>query len=207
MRQFRQLNKETGQLSILPHMGKLEVQKNLTIAKHSANLLELNKKAKKLITADGRYRWWRNMEDRRLMEGEFWKTLVHMRMLLPVDYQRLPPTVKLYYDGKAVELTDITEEIRTLIAKCKYVEGSDKTFCQNFFQSWSKEMSVEERAMIQDFNKCNFMEMKLFFEALPPTKMSQQDKERASQELEEYGYCTVKGIPGTSSIAAEAYRE
>ena len=50
--------------------------------------------------------------------------------------------------------------------------------------------------------------MRLLFEALPPTKMSQQDKERASQELEKYGYCTVvKGIPGSSSIAAEAYRE
>ena len=54
-------------------------------------------------------------------------------------YERLPPEVKFYYNGTAMELSEKAEEAAGFFAKMLDHEYTSKDiFCKNFFEDWRK---------------------------------------------------------------------
>ncbi|XP_059916707.1 DNA topoisomerase 1-like [Gadus macrocephalus] len=70
-------------------------------------------------------------------------------------------------------------------------------FRENFFKDWRKEMSSEERLLIQDLNKCDFSELHAMHKAKVEARknMSKEEKlvikEANQQTVEEYGFCLL----------------
>lgn len=129
-----------------------------------------------------------------------WRTLSHQGPAFPEPYERLPKSVKFFYDGEHIELTEDTEEVGSF-----YGRMIDHDYCQNdvfnrnFFQDWQKVMTPEERKKIKDLKKCDFSQIDAHFKML-----SEERKNRTKEEKEElkkknaavaekYGFCMMDG--------------
>ncbi|TSK38475.1 DNA topoisomerase 1 [Bagarius yarrelli] len=142
-----------------------------------------------------RWRWW---EEEKYEDGIKWKFLEHKGPYFPPEYQPLPDNVKFYYDGKPVKLSLAAEEVALFFAQMLDHEyTTKKVFRDNFFTDWRKEMTLEERLLITDLNKCDFGELHAMHrEKVEARKnMSKEEKlviKEANQKiLEEYGYCML----------------
>ncbi|KAG7333352.1 hypothetical protein KOW79_003487 [Hemibagrus wyckioides] len=142
-----------------------------------------------------RWRWW---EEEKYEDGVKWKFLEHNGPYFPPEYQPLPDNVKFYYDGKPVKLSLAAEEVALFFAQMLDHEYTTKdVFRDNFFADWRKEMTLEERMLITDLNKCDFGELHAMHrEKVEARKnMSKEEKlliKEANQKiLEEYGYCML----------------
>ncbi|KAJ8418819.1 hypothetical protein AAFF_G00003180 [Aldrovandia affinis] len=142
----------------------------------------------------------RRWEEGQSVDGQKWKTLEHKGPLFPPDYEPLPQTVSFYYSGKPVRLSVAAEEVATFFAKMLDHEYTSKdTFQNNFFTDWKKEMTKEERGLIQNLSKCDFQEIHKYFvekaeEKKALTKEEKQVlKEETSRQMEVYGFCLLDG--------------
>ncbi|KAG9347801.1 hypothetical protein JZ751_003816 [Albula glossodonta] len=142
----------------------------------------------------------RRWEEGQSLDGQKWKTLEHKGPLFPPEYEPLPKTVSFYYGGKPVRLSVAAEEVATFYAKMLDHEYTSKeVFQRNFFTDWRKEMTEEERGLIQTLSKCDFGEIHGYFLAKAEEKKAltkeekQVLKEEASRQVEEYGYCYLDG--------------
>ncbi|MCJ8733214.1 hypothetical protein PDJAM_G00220640 [Pangasius djambal] len=158
----------------------------------AARALKIKKKEEE---EQQRWRWW---EEEKYEDGIKWKFLEHKGPYFPPEYQPLPDNVKFYYDGKPVKLSLAAEEVALYFAQMLDHEYTTKdVFRDNFFKDWRKEMSLEERMLITDLNKCDFGALHAMHrEKVEARKnMSKEDKlviKEANQKiLEEYGYCTL----------------
>lgn len=81
---------------------------------------------------DEKYKWWKEQEQD---DGVKWTTLEHNGVLFPPEYTPLPPHVKLYYDGKPLELDVRAEEVATFFGTMlnSTVNVENPVFCANFF--------------------------------------------------------------------------
>ncbi|XP_036405890.1 DNA topoisomerase 1-like isoform X2 [Megalops cyprinoides] len=142
-----------------------------------------------------RWRWW---EEKGYKDGTKWKFLEHKGPLFPPEYQPLPDDVHFYYDGQAVKLSPAAEEVALFFVQMMDHEYTTKdVFRNNFFKDWRREMTVEERMLITDLNKCDFGELFRMHQARVEVQhnMSKEEKQaikEANQKItEEYGYCTL----------------
>ncbi|KAI1888957.1 hypothetical protein AGOR_G00174100 [Albula goreensis] len=142
----------------------------------------------------------RRWEEGQSLDGQKWKTLEHKGPLFPPEYEPLPKTVSFSYGGKPVSLSVAAEEVATFYAKMLDHEYTSKeVFQRNFFTDWRKEMTEEERDLIQTLSKCDFGEIHGYFLAKAEEKKAltkeekQVLKEEASKQVEEYGYCYLDG--------------
>lgn len=143
------------------------------------------------------WKWW---EEEPLPDGIKWKTLSHNGPSFAEPYERLPASIKLYYDGEPMPLTEETEEVATF-----YGRMIDHDYCQkesfndNFFQDWKKVMTPEERSRIKDLKKCNFKEIDAYFkmkseERKMRTKEQKEELKAANAKIVElYGFCMMDG--------------
>uniref|UniRef100_A0A673FZR1 Zgc:173742 n=1 Tax=Sinocyclocheilus rhinocerous TaxID=307959 RepID=A0A673FZR1_9TELE len=93
-------------------------------------------------------------------DGIKWKFLEHKGPYFPPEYQPFPDDVKFYYNGKPVKLSLPAEEVSLFFAQMLDHEYTTKeVFRNNFFRDWRKEMTLEERQLIMDLNKCDFGEL------------------------------------------------
>uniref|UniRef100_A0A8C1Y0N9 DNA topoisomerase n=1 Tax=Cyprinus carpio TaxID=7962 RepID=A0A8C1Y0N9_CYPCA len=142
-----------------------------------------------------RWRWW---EEEKYEDGVKWKFLEHKGPYFPPGYQPLPDDVKFYYNGKPVKLSLPAEEVALFFAQMVDHEYTTKeVFRNNFFKDWRKEMTLEERQLIMDLNKCDFGELHaMHIKKVEARKnLSKEEKlvnKEANQKIvDEYGYCVL----------------
>uniref|UniRef100_A0A8C2JSI3 DNA topoisomerase I n=1 Tax=Cyprinus carpio TaxID=7962 RepID=A0A8C2JSI3_CYPCA len=142
-----------------------------------------------------RWRWW---EEEKYEDGVKWKFLEHKGPYFPPEYQPLPDDVKFYYNGKPVKLSLPAEEVALFFAQMVDHEYTTKeVFRNNFFRDWRKEMTLEERQLIMDLNKCDFGELHaMHIQKVEARKnLSKEEKlvnKEANQKIvDEYGYCVL----------------
>ncbi|KAI5098081.1 DNA topoisomerase I, mitochondrial isoform X1, partial [Silurus meridionalis] len=158
----------------------------------AARALKIKKKEEE---EQQRWRWW---EEEKYEDGIKWKFLEHKGPNFPPEYQPFPDNVKFYYNGNPVKLSLAAEEVALFFAQMLDHEYTTKdVFRDNFFKDWRKEMTLEERMLITDLNKCDFGELhSMHREKVEARKnMSKEEKmvikESNQKILEEYGYCML----------------
>lgn len=150
--------------------------------------------------ADEGYKWW---EDENFGEGEErWQTLEHAGVIFPPPYEPLPSYVKLYYNGKAVDLPPLAEEVAGYFAAMIETDhAKNPVFQQNFFNDFLHvlEESGGCNVEIKDFEKCDFSKMAAFFEKQREEKkaLTKPEKQRIKEEKEKleepYKTCLMDG--------------
>ncbi|XP_034945495.1 DNA topoisomerase I, mitochondrial [Chelonus insularis] len=143
------------------------------------------------------WKWW---EEEKKSDGTKWAFLEHKGPVFAPPYEPLPPSVKFYYNGKEMKLSEPTEEVATFYARMlDHDYTTKKIFNDNFFKDWREVMTESERAKIMDLSKCNFREMHTYFlqkseERKAMTKEEKKAiKEKNDEIAKEYGFCTIDG--------------
>jgi DNA topoisomerase-1 len=153
------------------------------------------------------YRWWEANEQ----EGTVrWTTLEHHGVLFPPEYEPLPKSVNLYYDGKAVVLPKAAEEVAGFFGAMINTDHAKKdVFQKNFFTDFLKvlketgkpaiDKKTKEPIEIKEFAKCDFNNMFSYFEkqreikkALPAAEKKRIKAERDEAEAK-YKVCLLDG--------------
>ena len=147
------------------------------------------------------YKWWEQQSGDN--DGEIkWQSLEHNGVMFPPPYEPLPSHVKLYYDGKPVNLPIEAEEVAGFFgAMVETDHAKNPVFQSNFFQDFQQVLKecggcgVE----ISDFNKLDFSKMHAYFEKKREEKkaMSKDEKRRLKEEKEKieepYKTCLLNG--------------
>ena len=150
------------------------------------------------------YRWW---EDPTKGDGTTkWTTLQHNGVVFPPPYEPLPKSVKLFYNGKPINLAPEAEEIAgffgAMLNSTHNVENP--TFQKNFFEDFQdmleKTGGAKDRegnkVNIKEFVKCDFKPIFEYYDAqrvekraLPPAEKRKLKAEKDALEAP-YMYCT-----------------
>lgn len=180
-----------------PAAKKSASSKKLNKVKSETNSQESPKKGKKKEESQEVWRWW---EEEKRDDGVKWHFLEHKGPVFAPNYEPLPSSVKFYYDGKEMQLSESAEEVATFYARMLDHDYTSKpAFNTNFFKDWRKMMTPKEKEIITDLSKCNFKHMHAYFlekseERKNMTKEEKkQIKEKNEEIMEEYGYCTIDG--------------
>ncbi|OBA19667.1 hypothetical protein METBIDRAFT_13408 [Metschnikowia bicuspidata var. bicuspidata NRRL YB-4993] len=146
------------------------------------------------------YKWW---EDEKFGQGpERWQQLEHNGVLFPPPYEPLPSYVKMYYDGKPVDLPSAAEEVAGFFgAMLESDHTKNPVFQKNFFDDFIEVLKQSGgcNVEIESFEKCDFSKMFAYFEKQKEEKknISKQEKLRIKAEreaLEEpYRTCFLNG--------------
>lgn len=146
------------------------------------------------------YKWW---EDEKFGQGpERWQLLEHNGVIFPPPYEPLPPHVKMYYNGKQVDLPQAAEEVAGFYAAMLETDhAKNHVFQKNFFEDFCEvlEQNGGCDVPIKSFDKCDFTKMHAHFEKLREEKknMSKAEKKKVKEErevLEEpYKTCLLNG--------------
>ncbi|KAL9593905.1 MAG: hypothetical protein Q9219_007323 [cf. Caloplaca sp. 3 TL-2023] len=153
------------------------------------------------------YRWW---EDPTKGDGTTkWTTLEHAGVVFPPPYEPLPKNVKLFYDGKPVDLAPDAEEVATffgsMLNSTHNVENP--TFQKNFFADFREILKKTGGAKdksgskvdVKEFAKCDFKPIFEYFDAQRAEKKAlpaaEKKKVKADKDAAEapYMYCMWDG--------------
>ena len=79
-----------------------------------------------------------------------WRFLEHKGPMFAPEYERLPKSVRFWYDGKIMVLSDLAEECATFYGKMLDHDYTTKeVFNKNFFKDWRKMMTEKEKDHIR----------------------------------------------------------
>ena len=153
------------------------------------------------------YRWW---EDPTKGDGTIkWTTLEHAGVLFPPPYEPLPKNVRMFYDGKPVEMSLEAEEIAGffggMLNSTHNVENP--TFQKNFFDDFTEALKKTggardkggNKVVIKEFAKCDFNPIFEYYDAQRTAKKAlpaaEKKKLKAEKEALEapYQYCMWDG--------------
>ncbi|KAH7329274.1 hypothetical protein B0I35DRAFT_419826 [Stachybotrys elegans] len=156
------------------------------------------------------YEWWNapKPED----DSIKWQTLEHNGVLFAPEYEPLPKSAKLYYDGKPVNLSIEAEEVATFWASMM-TQGSshhleNAVFRNNFFSDFKEYLdkygvtdSQGNKVKIQSLDKCDFSKIQEAYsarvEATKNKNLSKEEKEKAKAKKEAleapFMYCLWDG--------------
>ncbi|KAK3995421.1 DNA topoisomerase 1 [Cladorrhinum sp. PSN332] len=153
------------------------------------------------------YRWWDapKKED----DSIKWTTLEHSGVLFPPEYERLPKSVKLYYDGKPVNLDVRAEEVATFFGSMLHSTQNveNPVFQKNFFNDFRdilKETggakSNDGKAVdIKDFKKLDFTKIFEHYKSISDAKKARPAAEKKAEKAEKdkfeapFMYCKWDG--------------
>jgi DNA topoisomerase-1 len=138
------------------------------------------------------YRWWDapKKED----DSIKWTTLEHNGIIFAPEYEPLPKDVKLYYDGKPVELHVEAEEVATyfgfMLHSTQNVENP--VFQKNFFADFKEVLKKTGGAKdqkgnkvdIKDFAKLDFTKIYEFEKARNDAKKARSSAEKKAAKAE-----------------------
>lgn len=131
------------------------------------------------------YKWW---EDEKFGQGpERWQTLEHNGVLFPPPYLPLPSYVKLYYDGKPVDLPAPAEEVAGFFAAMLDSDhAKNPVFQNNFFHDFCEVLYQSGGCSVQirQFDKCDFTKMHAYFEKLKEEKKNMSKAEKKALKAE-----------------------
>ncbi|KAI7802128.1 DNA topoisomerase I, mitochondrial [Triplophysa rosa] len=208
LKKKKKVVKDEGQMNLATEKKKKKEAKDKVKKEEGDRPVSVKKKSKEEIEAaralklkkkeeeeKQRWRWW---EEEKYEHGIKWKFLEHKGPYFPPEYQPLPDDVKFYYNGKAVKLNPPAEEGALFFAQMLDHEYTTKeVFRNNFFRDWRKEMTLEEKQLITDLNKCDFGELLVMHKQRVEARknMSKEEKQvikEANQKIvEEYGFCVL----------------
>ena len=153
------------------------------------------------------YRWW---EDPTKGDGtKKWITLEHAGVIFPPEYELLPSSVKMLYDGVPVSLHKDAEEVAGfyggMLNSTHNVENP--TFNKNFFEDFTKVLDKTghgkdkngNKVKMEKFEKCDFKPIFEYYEAERTKKKAMSAAEKkalkaAKDEAEApYMYCMWDG--------------
>jgi len=146
----------------------------------------------------GVWKWW---EEEKKDDGTKWKFLEHRGPLFAPEYERLPKSVRFYYDGEALKLSQDCEEIATFYGRMLDHDYTTKeVFNKNFFKDWRKYgMNEDERQLIRDLSKCDFTEINEYFKRVSEERKGRSKEEKKAEKekneaiQKEYGFCQIDG--------------
>ncbi|KAH3669015.1 hypothetical protein WICMUC_005114 [Wickerhamomyces mucosus] len=148
---------------------------------------------------DGVYKWWEEQNDDDSIK---WDTLQHNGVIFPPPYEPLPSHVKLYYDGKPVDLPPAAEEVAGFFAALVETDhGKNPVFQKNFFNDFLSVLNENGgcNVKINSFEKCDFSKMLSYFEIKKEEKkaLTSAEKKKIKAEKEEfeepYKTCLLNG--------------
>ncbi|KAL2165246.1 hypothetical protein VTH06DRAFT_542 [Thermothelomyces fergusii] len=185
--------------------------KNAAPAKDAKAVKEEPKEEESKENSEGEeeeeYRWW----DQPQKEDDTikWTTLEHNGVLFPPPYEPLPGHVKLYYDGKPVNLHVDAEEVATFFGSMLHSTQNveNPVFQKNFFNDFKDILSKTGGAKdmdgnpveITEFKKLDFTKIYEHFKSISDAKKARPAAEKkaekaAKEKLEApYMYCKWDG--------------
>ncbi|KAF3689098.1 DNA topoisomerase 1 [Channa argus] len=188
-------SKKKAEKMVKKEEGEHPVSKKAKRTKEEIEEARQLKIKKKEEEEQNRWRWW---EEEKYEDGVKWKFLEHKGPYFPPEYQPLPDNVHFYYDGKKVKLSLAAEEVAVFFAQMLDHEyTTKKVFRENFFKDWRKEMTQEERLLIQVLDKCDFGEIHAMHKAKVEARKNMTKEEKlvlkeANQKIvDEFGYCLL----------------
>lgn len=151
--------------------------------------------------ANESYKWWEKENDDDTVK---WTTLKHNGVIFPPKYEPLPSHVKLYYEGKAVDLPPRAEEVAGFFAALLQSDhAKNPVFQKNFFDDFLEVLKENggtgNGVEIESFGKCDFTRMFDYFEMQREQKkqLSPQEKKQLRMEREKaeepYKFCELDG--------------
>lgn len=153
------------------------------------------------------YRWWDapKKED----DSIKWTTLEHNGVLFPPEYEPLPKSVKLYYDGKAISLDVRAEEVATFFGSMLHSTQNveNPVFQKNFFNDFKDVLKETGGARdqdgksvdIKDFKKLDFTKIFEHYKGISDGKKARPAAEKKAEKAEKdkfeapYMYCKWDG--------------
>lgn len=145
------------------------------------------------------FKWWEAQD----LDGEQkWESLFHNGVMFPPEYEPLPSHVKLYYDGKPVDLPPAAEEVAGFFgAMVETDHAQNPVFQQNFWTDFLQVVKESGGASVEmkDFTRADFSKMHAHFEMMKEQKkaMSRDEKKRLKElkdkEEEPYKTCFLNG--------------
>jgi len=147
------------------------------------------------------WKWWEEDQDNKKKDdGTKWYFLEHQGPLFAPAYEPLPESVRFYYDGKKMHLSEETEEVATFYGKMLDHDYTTKeVFNKNFFKDWRRVMTEKEKEKIRDLSKCDFSEINVYFKKVSEERKARSKEEKKAEKLKNdeltayYGICTIDG--------------
>ncbi|XP_022193631.2 DNA topoisomerase I, mitochondrial isoform X2 [Nilaparvata lugens] len=178
--------------------AKKPIKKEKKVKTEQSSIVESPKKKKKKEEEEQEvWKWW---EEEKKPDGVKWNFLEHKGPVFAPDYEPLPSSVKFYYKGKEMKLSQDAEEVATFYARMLEHDYTTKeAFNKNFFHDWRKEMTAHEREVITDLSACDFKKMHAYFVQKSEERkaMSKEEKKAIKEQNEElvkkYGFCLIDG--------------
>ncbi|KAG0676209.1 DNA topoisomerase 1 [Kluyveromyces marxianus] len=148
------------------------------------------------------FKWWENNDKED--DSIKWTTLRHNGVIFPPEYQPLPSHVKLYYDGKPVDLPPQAEEVAGFFAAMLETDHVklpifQKNFMHDFLEVLNENGGTRNNVEIKDFEKLDFTKIAEYFQVQKEQKkqLSPQEKKQLKLEKEEfekpYKFCEIDG--------------
>ncbi|XP_077489316.1 DNA topoisomerase 1 [Amblyomma americanum] len=146
------------------------------------------------------WRWWEDKERSGTNKLIKWHTLEHKGPVFAPPYERLPRSVRFYYDGAPVRLSVQAEEVAGFYARMLDRDCSSKrTFNENFFHDWRRCMTMREAKLVRSLAKCDFAEINAYYKGKAEERkaMTAEQEQAAKRQQEKvarkYGFCVVDG--------------
>lgn len=182
-------------------LEKKKKKKKETVKKTELSQEEEKKKEEEKEEEEEEYKWWENQNNNDEIK---WHSLKHNGVMFPPDYEPLPSHVKLYYDGKPVDLPLEAEEVAGFYAALlETSHGKNPVFQKNFFHDFKQVLEDNGGALngikINTFDRCDFTKMHKYFELKREEKKKLSLQERKQNRLERakleepYKFCELDG--------------
>lgn len=147
------------------------------------------------------WKWWEeDGNEKKKDDGSKWYFLEHRGPLFAPPYEPLPETVRFFYDGKKMHLSEDTEEVASFYGRMLDHDYTTKeAFNKNFFGCWRKVMNEKEKERIRDLSKCDFTEMNAYWKSYSEARKARSKEEKKAEKvkneelLAHYGFCTIDG--------------
>jgi len=172
--------------------------KSKTKQEQSSPTKKMTKKEKEAEAEKQVWKWWE--EDEQLPEGVKWRSLEHKGPQLAPEYERLPKSVRFWYGGQVMKLSEETEECAGFYGRMLDHDYTTKeVFNKNFFKDWRKTMTASEKETIRELSKCDFSEINEHFKKVSEDRKNRSKEEKKAEKekndaiVEEYGFCMIDG--------------
>ncbi|SCU80899.1 LADA_0B10110g1_1 [Lachancea dasiensis] len=136
------------------------------------------------------FKWWEKENDD---DSVKWISLKHNGVIFPPKYEPLPSHIKLYYNGRAVDLPPQAEEVAGFFAALLESDhAKNPVFQKNFFEDFldvlQENGGPRNDIELKTFELCDFSKMFDYFQLQKEQKkqLSPQEKKRLKQEKEEF---------------------
>ncbi|GAP83416.1 putative eukaryotic DNA topoisomerase I [Rosellinia necatrix] len=137
------------------------------------------------------YRWW---DQAKFDDSVKWQTLEHNGVLFPPEYEPLPNSIKLVYNGAPVNLSIEAEEVAgffgAMLNSAHNVENP--VFQKNFFNDFKDVLKRTGGAKdrqgnkvdIKDFSKLDFQQIFEYYQGKSDSKKARSKDEKAAEKAE-----------------------